>query len=141
MSLKPSAVSTKSPFCSWKYHKLVQIGPDGRKTMALASHAKRILGWPEEASSELIQYLREHCAQEKYAISVSWKQPTDIVWWDNRTVMHRATPFSDQMEVRDMRRTTVLDDGIYANGVEWAVEMESSGKLPYTYSAPAHIEV
>lgn len=30
--------------------------------------------------------------------------------------MHRATPFSDQMEKRDMRRTTVFDDGPYAMG-------------------------
>jgi hypothetical protein len=36
---------------------------------------------------------------------------------DNRQVMHRATPFSDQMEVRDMRRTTVFDDGPERNGV------------------------
>ena len=105
--------------------------------MTLASHAKRILGWPEKESSELIQYLRDHCAQQKYVIEIAWKQPTDIVWWDNRTVMHRATPFSDQMEVRDMRRTTVLDDGMYPNGVEWALDMEKAGTLPYKYTASA----
>ena len=36
---------------------------------------------------------------------------------DNRQVMHRSTPFSDQMEVRDMRRTTVFDDGPERFGV------------------------
>lgn len=36
--------------------------------------------------------------------------------------MHRATPFHDQMEVRDMRRTTVFDDGPYKDGVPEAAQ-------------------
>lgn len=31
--------------------------------------------------------------------------------------MHRGTVWSDQMDVRDMRRTTVFDDGPEAHGV------------------------
>lgn len=37
---------------------------------------------------------------------------------DNRQSMHRATTFSDQMERRDMRRTTIFDDGAHSHGVD-----------------------
>ena len=33
----------------------------------------------------------------------------DLVIWDNRCTMHRATPFESSTHVRDMRRTTVID--------------------------------
>jgi len=32
--------------------------------------------------------------------------------WDNRTVMHRARPFSDLKEVRDLRRTSIKGTGL-----------------------------
>lgn len=40
-----------------------------------------------------------------------------MIIWDNRAVLHRATggPFEDQYK-RDMRRTTVHDDGAFAWG-------------------------
>jgi alpha-ketoglutarate-dependent 2,4-dichlorophenoxyacetate dioxygenase len=37
-----------------------------------------------------------------------WKQG-DLVIWDNRTTMHRATPFDDANHRRELRRTTTLD--------------------------------
>ena len=40
--------------------------------------------------------------------------------------MHRATTFSDQMERRDMRRTTVFDDG----GLKDGVAVDELGSLP-----------
>ena len=80
---------------------------------------------PEEGQKILVELI-EHCTQPKYTISVKWHQPGDMVFWDNRQTMHRATPFHDQMEVRDMRRTTVFDDGSYKNGVpEAARQMET----------------
>jgi alpha-ketoglutarate-dependent 2,4-dichlorophenoxyacetate dioxygenase len=33
----------------------------------------------------------------------------DLVIWDNRCTMHRATPFPAADHVRDMRRTTIVD--------------------------------
>jgi len=30
--------------------------------------------------------------------------------WDNRRTMHRARPFDDTKEKRDMRRTTIAGD-------------------------------
>ncbi|KLO16565.1 alpha-ketoglutarate-dependent 2,4-dichlorophenoxyacetate dioxygenase [Schizopora paradoxa] len=99
------------------YHKLVQIAPDGGETLYIAAHAAEIVGMPKEEGLKLITELIEHCTQPRYTMFVKWKQPGDLVFWDNRQTMHRATPFSDQMEVRDMRRTTVFDDGLEKNGV------------------------
>jgi len=99
------------------YHKLVQIAPDGGETLYIAAHAAEIVGLPKEEGLKLITELIEHCTQPKYVLFVKWKQTGDLVFWDNRQTMHRATPFSDQMEVRDMRRTTVFDDGPDKNGV------------------------
>ncbi|KZO98334.1 alpha-ketoglutarate-dependent 2,4-dichlorophenoxyacetate dioxygenase [Calocera viscosa TUFC12733] len=112
------------------YHKLVQVGPDGRKTMFIAAHAKRVMGWSQEKSTKLINELLAHCTQPKYTVAVKWYHPGQLVWWDNRISMHRATPFSDQMEKRDMRRTTVFDDGPDAYGVPDAPQMELGGSLP-----------
>jgi len=113
------------------YHKLVQVGPDGRKTLFIAAHAKCILDMPEDKSRALLDELTAHCTQDKYTISVRWYKPQQLVWWDNRTTNHRATTFSDQMERRDMRRTTVfesLEDSEYAFGVP--EEQRALGSMP-----------
>jgi len=113
------------------YHKLVQVGPDGRKTLYIAAHSKRVIGWPDDKGLNLINELLAWCSQPKYTMAVKWQQTTrQLVWWSNITVLHRATPFSDQMEIRDMRRTTVFDDGPFAHGIPDAAEREMRGDLP-----------
>lgn len=106
------------------------------KTLYIATHASEIVGMPKEEGLKILTELIEHCTQPKYTIAVKWHQPGDLVFWgkqrfllyaregqltmyciDNRQSMHRATQFHDQMEVRDMRRTTVFDDGPYKDGV------------------------
>jgi alpha-ketoglutarate-dependent 2,4-dichlorophenoxyacetate dioxygenase len=100
------------------YHTLVQTAPDTtRKTLYIASHARRIVGMPERESTELIRYLLTHAQQPKYQVACQWKNVGDLVQWDNRCTMHRATAFEDQANRRDMRRTTVYDHGPYAFGV------------------------
>lgn len=47
------------------FHKLVQVAPDGRKTLYLAAHAKKIVGKSLEESQELIWELIRHCTQPK----------------------------------------------------------------------------
>ncbi|KAL5525102.1 hypothetical protein ACEPAF_8971 [Sanghuangporus sanghuang] len=112
-SISKEELNTKKP----AYHKLVQIAPDGEETLYIASHISEVVGIPKEEGSKLIKELIDHCTQPQYTITMKWYQPGDLVFWDNRCTMHRATPFSDQMEVRDMRRTTVSDDGPYMYGV------------------------
>jgi alpha-ketoglutarate-dependent 2,4-dichlorophenoxyacetate dioxygenase len=93
----------------------VQTAPDTtRKTLYIASHARRIVGMPERESTELIRYLLTHAQQPKYQVACQWKNVGDLVQWDNRCTMHRATAFEDQANRRDMRPTTVYDHGLYA---------------------------
>ena len=91
-------------------HKLVQTHTgSGRKTLYLASHASHIVGWPIEEGRKLLRELIEFATQPQFVRAVSWKQAGDLVIWDNRCTMHRATPFEDTVYRRDMRRTTVFD--------------------------------
>ena len=92
------------------HHKLVQVHPgSGRKTLYLAAHASGIVGWPAEKGLELINELIEFATQPRFTAAVSWQQRGDLVIWDNRCTMHRATAFADTVYRRDMRRTTVFD--------------------------------
>jgi len=94
-------------------HKLVQIHPgSGRKTLYLASHASHIVGWPVETGRQLLKELIEFATQPQFVQAVAWKQAGDLVIWDNRCTMHRATPFEDTLYRRDMRRTTVYDSSL-----------------------------
>ncbi|KAH9893056.1 putative alpha-ketoglutarate-dependent 2,4-dichlorophenoxyacetate dioxygenase [Xylariomycetidae sp. FL2044] len=99
------------------YHRLVQTAPDGRRTLYLAAHAKQVVGWSLEASQGLIWELIDHCTQPKYVFSMEWLSGGDMVWWDNRQSMHRANPYTTSMTARDVRRSTVIDDGPLAYGV------------------------
>ena len=120
------------------YHRLVQTAPNGNDTLYLAAHAKRVMGLDTiaatkkrdsgtemlddteadiEASQALIWDLIEHCTQDRYVFSMEWLDGGDMVWWDNRQCMHRANPYTTDMTARDVRRTTVIDDGPNAFGV------------------------
>jgi alpha-ketoglutarate-dependent 2,4-dichlorophenoxyacetate dioxygenase len=91
-------------------HKLVQVHPgSGRKTLYIAKHASHVVGLPLEEGRALIAELIDFATQPQFVRSVSWQQPGDLVIWDNRCTMHRATPFEDTRYRRDMRRTTVLE--------------------------------
>jgi alpha-ketoglutarate-dependent 2,4-dichlorophenoxyacetate dioxygenase len=95
------------------HHKLVQTQPGSRrKTLYIASHASHIVGWPVEEGRQLLKELIELSTQPQFVQAVAWKQPGDLVIWDNRCTMHRATPFDDTVYRRDMRRTTVYDASV-----------------------------
>jgi alpha-ketoglutarate-dependent 2,4-dichlorophenoxyacetate dioxygenase len=91
-------------------HRLVQYHPGaGAKTLYLAAHASHIVGWPEAKGRALINELMGFATRPGFTCAVRWYQPGDMVIWDNRSTMHRATPFEDTRYPRDMRRTTVYD--------------------------------
>jgi alpha-ketoglutarate-dependent 2,4-dichlorophenoxyacetate dioxygenase len=91
-------------------HKLVQVHPGSRrKTLYIAKHASHIVGVPLAEGRALLAELIDFATQPQFVRSVSWQQPGDLVIWDNRCTMHRATPFEDTRYRRDMRRTTVLE--------------------------------
>jgi alpha-ketoglutarate-dependent 2,4-dichlorophenoxyacetate dioxygenase len=89
--------------------RLVRTHPrTGRKSLFLSSHGARIEGWEIPEAMMLLRELTEHATQREFVYSHKW-QAGDLVMWDNRTTMHRATRFDDLAYKRDLRRTTVTD--------------------------------
>ena len=93
-------------------HKLVITHPKtGRKSLYLSSHIGGIVGWPVPEARAFVRDLTEHATQSRFVYSHKWLVG-DLVMWDNRTVMHRATRFDDLKEVRDLRRTSLKGIGL-----------------------------
>lgn len=85
-------------------HALVHMR-GGRNALYTASHILRIVGWPEDESRALIDELMAFATQPRFVYAHRWSVG-DVLIWDNLATMHRATPFDDRNEVRDVRRTT-----------------------------------
>jgi alpha-ketoglutarate-dependent 2,4-dichlorophenoxyacetate dioxygenase len=93
-------------------HRLVITHPKtGRKSLYLSSHIGGIVGWPVPEARAFLRDLTEHATQPQFVYSHKWRVG-DMVMWDNRTVMHRATRFRDMEEVRDLRRTSIKGVGL-----------------------------
>jgi len=92
-------------------HPLVRTIPrSGRRALYVASHASRILDWPVPEGRLMLRDLIEHATQRQFVYRHSWRVG-DLVIWDNRCTMHRATPFEDAKYPRELRRVTTLDIG------------------------------
>jgi alpha-ketoglutarate-dependent 2,4-dichlorophenoxyacetate dioxygenase len=72
----------------------------------LGAHARSIDGMTEAESRALIDRLMAHATEDRFIYSHRWT-PGDLLIWDNRAVLHRATPFASTTERRHMVRTTV----------------------------------
>jgi len=93
-------------------HKLVLTDPvNGRKSLYLSSHIGAIQGWPVPEARAFLRDLPEHATQKPFVYAHEWRVG-DLVMWDNRTVMHRARPFKDLQEKRDLRRTSLKGVGL-----------------------------
>ncbi len=86
--------------------------------MYVASHLHHIESLEPKESDKLFKLLYEHAQQPRYVMEVEWKQPGDLVVWDNTCVMRRATggTFAGKYK-RDMRRVTVHDGSSQAWGL------------------------
>ncbi|HTN29111.1 MAG TPA: TauD/TfdA family dioxygenase [Burkholderiales bacterium] len=90
-------------------HPLVRTIPrSGRRSLYLASHANRIEGMRIPDGRLLIRELTEHATQAAFVHRHRWRVG-DLVIWDNRCTMHRATRFDDASLRRELRRVTTLD--------------------------------
>ncbi len=90
-------------------HPLVRTNPrTGRRSLYLASHASRIIDWPVPEGRLLLRDLIEHATQPQFVYRHVWRH-ADLVIWDNLATMHRARPFDDAKDRRELRRVTTLD--------------------------------
>ena len=90
---------------------MVRMHPEtGRKALYVSEGATtQIVGMSPDESNAILQYLFRHSVIPEYTYRHQWR-PRDLVMWDNRQTMHRARPFDETREARDMRRTTIAGD-------------------------------
>lgn len=91
-------------------HPLVRTSASGRKALYIGGHARNVVGMNKEASDRLLDELVERATRPEHVYSHRW-QPGDMVIWDNRCTMHRATTFDYANHRRDLRRATVNEYG------------------------------
>jgi alpha-ketoglutarate-dependent taurine dioxygenase len=81
----------------------------GRKSLYVQpAYFKRFVGWSEDESRALLNYLQGLPHRLQYQCRVHWRPDTVIVW-DNRFVLHRGI-HDFQNERRHLIRTTVMGE-------------------------------
>ena len=91
-------------------HPIVRTHPaTGRKALYVNEGlCVAIPGLPEDESTALLKELFEHSTRPDFIYRHRWRID-DIVMWDNRCIIHRATPINSSVR-RVMHRTTVRGD-------------------------------
>ena len=91
-------------------HPIVRTHPEtGRKCLFLGDHAEYIVGMPYDKGRELIDELNALAIHPDLTWEHKWI-PHQLIVWDNRCLMHRATPFDTAKEGRVVRRCTVVGE-------------------------------
>jgi len=91
-------------------HPVVRTHPEtGRKCLYLGDHAEYILGMPYDEGRALIEELNALAVHPGLTCEHRWK-PRELLVWDNRCVMHRATAYDAATQGRVIRRCTVLGE-------------------------------
>lgn len=90
---------------------VVRANPvNGRKAVFLGAHASHIVGWPVAEGRKLIGEIMALCAEPRFVYSHRWREG-DLLVYDNRCLLHRATPYDIARHRRILQRTTVSDEG------------------------------
>ena len=91
-------------------HPVVRTHPEtGRKALFVSEHfTTRIIGLPPARSEALLAELFAHSTQPQFVYRHHW-QPHDLVFWDNRAVLHLATGVPAGQR-RKLYRTTIEGD-------------------------------
>lgn len=83
--------------------------PTGEKSLYVSGHIERIVGMPIEKGRALAEELIAWCTRPEYVYRHRWSR-NDLVMWDNRCALHRATVIPARAR-RIMHRTTIAGDG------------------------------
>lgn len=91
-------------------HPIVRTHPENRrKALFVSEHfTTRIIGLPEDESRDLLEQLFIHSIKPEHVYRHQW-QPHDMVFWDNRSLLHLATGTPEDQR-RKMYRTTIEGD-------------------------------
>jgi taurine dioxygenase len=91
-------------------HPIVRTHPEtGRKSIFLGDHAESIVGMDYEEGRALIEELNALAVHPDLVYTHRWR-PGQLIAWDNRCLMHRATDYDLSTQPRVIRRCTVLGD-------------------------------
>jgi alpha-ketoglutarate-dependent taurine dioxygenase len=112
----PSKVNAKGGYDQYGYHDmepslrpLIKVHPDtGRPNLLIGRHAYGVVGLDPDESEALLDHLNEWACQGDRVYHHQW-EPGEAVIWDNRRLMHRATPF-DMTEPRRMWHTRIAGE-------------------------------
>ncbi len=91
-------------------HPVVRTHPEtGRKALFVSEHfTTRIVDLPKEEVDALLAELFAHSVRPEFIYRHQWR-PHDLVFWDNRSLMHLAAGTPDHLR-RRLNRTTVVGD-------------------------------
>jgi taurine dioxygenase len=91
-------------------HPVVRTHPEtGRRALFVSEHfTTRILGVSEQRSRKLLDLLFDYGTRAEHVYRHQW-QPHDMVFWDNRSLMHLAAGCPDHLR-RKLYRTTIEGD-------------------------------
>jgi alpha-ketoglutarate-dependent taurine dioxygenase len=112
----PSKKDEKGGYIGYGYHDgepslrpLVKVHPDtGRPNLVIGRHAYGIVGMEPDESEQLLDRLAEEACQPPRVYYHQWTTG-DAVIWDNRRLMHQATPF-DMTQPRRMWHTRIAGE-------------------------------
>ncbi len=91
-------------------HPVVRTHPEtGRKCLFLGDHAECVMGVDYGVGRTLIEDLNRLAVRPELVYTHHWR-PRDLMVWDNRCVLHRATDYDAARERRVIRRCTVLGE-------------------------------
>jgi len=91
-------------------HPIVRTHPEtGRQALFVSEHfTTRITSLPDDESTDLLTQLFAHSVRPEHVYRHRW-QPNDMVFWDNRSVMHLAAGCPEDQR-RRLNRTTIEGD-------------------------------
>jgi taurine dioxygenase/putative 2-oxoglutarate oxygenase len=87
----------------------------GRKTVYAGGNVPwRVVGMTEDESAPLVTFVQEFSVRPQFTYLHKWR-PGDIIVWDNRSAMHKATYYSQDYR-RLLHRTTFAGPGYVGGG-------------------------
>jgi taurine dioxygenase len=107
--LTPAQIAEVAPVS----HPVIRTHPEtGRQALFVNEHfTTRIVGLPESESQDLLDRIFAHSVRPEHLYRHRWEDG-DMVFWDNRAVMHLATGCPDDQR-RRLHRTTIEGDAPY----------------------------
>ncbi|GAB7539726.1 TauD/TfdA dioxygenase family protein [Burkholderia sp. 3C] len=89
---------------------IVRTHPEtGRRALFVSEHfTTRIVGLPEDESRALLDEIFAHSVRDEFVYRHQWREH-DLVFWDNRSLMHLAAGTPDHLR-RKLYRTTIEGD-------------------------------